>query len=307
MSFMMYLAGGNKESIEKIILPKGANRLYSQLNDRRLGEKLIEYNNTVHPINIFVDSGAYSVHTKGKEVNVDEYIEYVNARQGCFQAIAQVDKIPGEFGKPKTIQQLTEAPELSWQNYLYMRERVIDKDCLLPIFHQGEDFKHLVRMLEWTDENGKHIPYIGISPANDVSNKQKDTWLSVVFKVIKSSSNPNVKTHAFGMTSFKLLEKYPLYSADSTAWLLRAAYGVIFTPYGEYCVSDVRANETKHVSHFSAKQMEVLEQQLSRYGLTLDQVRNENEARVLNNALFFIEWAQNYEYKGTNSFQKKLF
>ena len=33
-----------------------------------------------------------------------------------------------------------------------MRPKIIDVDCLLPIFHQGEDFKHLQRILDWTDE-----------------------------------------------------------------------------------------------------------------------------------------------------------
>lgn len=307
MGIKLYLAGSHSTRNEPIFRAKGVRRLYSQVNDRKLGEEWIEYSKNVEHRDIFVDSGAYTCHTKGVELDVDEYIQYLNERQGGFSAIAQVDKIPGEFKKKKTLQQLKEAPELSWENYLYMRERVIDKDCLLPIFHQGEDMRHLHRMLEWTDENGKHIPYIGISSANDVSTKMKDKWFSTVFRIIKNSSNPNVKTHAFGMTSTTVLEKYPFYSADSTNWLLSAAYGRIFTPYGTYSISDVSIDSKDHISYLTDTQLNKIEEQLKRYDITIDDCRNEFYARGLNNALFITEWAENYEYKGTHSFQGRLF
>lgn len=307
MGIKLYLAGSHSTRNEPIFMAKGVRRLYSQVNDRKLGEKWIEYSKNVEHRDIFVDSGAYTCHTKGVELDVDEYIQYLNERQGSFSAIAQVDKIPGEFKKKKTLQQLKEAPELSWENYLYMRERVIDKDCLLPIFHQGEDMRHLHRMLEWTDENGKHIPYIGISSANDVSTKMKDKWFSTVFKIIKNSSNPNVKTHAFGMTSTTVLEKYPFYSADSTNWLLMAAYGRIYTPYGTYSISDVSIDSKDHISYLTDTQLNKIEEQLKRYDITVDDCRSEYYARSLNNALFLTEWAENYEYKGTHSFQGRLF
>ena len=211
MAFMLYLAGGYASEVETQLLDMGVNRLYSQLNDRKLGERWLEYNKNVAPRNILVDSGAYSAHTKGKVVDVDDYIAYVNANQGAFQGIAQLDTIPGKLGVPKTLRELAEAPEQSWQNYLYMRQHVKDVECLIPVFHQGEDFKHLNRLLEWTDEKGNHIPYIGISPANDVALKFRDSWMSVVFHHIKKSSNPNVKTHGFGVTSFNILQKYEVF------------------------------------------------------------------------------------------------
>ncbi len=307
MSFNLYLAGGYASAVETELLKLGANRLYSQLNDRKLGQRWLDYNRDVAPRKIFVDSGAYSAHTKGRELDVDEYIQYVNSNKGSYQAIAQVDTIPGEFGKPKTRQQLKEAPELSWQNYLYMRPKVIDVDCLLPIFHQGEDFKHLQRILDWTDENGRHIPYIGISPSNDVATKHKDPWFSMCFKLIKQSSNPHVKTHAFGMTSLPLLEKYPFYSADSTAWIMTSANGSIFTPWGTVTVSDVQQDSPKHIRWLSKNKIQVIEQQLDKYNLTLDDCRQDYKARGIYNAMYLMDWAKNYKFKGNNVYQKRLF
>lgn len=307
MSFNIYLAGQYSKEVEDLIIEKGVNRLYSQLNDRNLGAKWLDYSKNVDKRNIFVDSGAFSVHTKGKEVNVDEYIQYVNSHPNAFQAIAQVDKIPGEFGKPKTLEQLAEAPKASWENYLYMRERVNDKDCLLPIFHQGEDFKWLRNMLEWVDSDGKHIPYIGISPANDVATKHKEAWFATVFKVIKESSNPTVKTHAFGMTSLPLLERYPFYSADSTAWIMTAANGSIMTPWGIISVTSATETSANHYMLCDEHKQRALDNWLASYNLTYEDCRNDYKCRGTVNALYLTDWANNYEFKGNNRFQKRLF
>ena len=111
-----------------------------------------------------------------------------------------------------------------------MRQHIEEVNKLLPIFHQGEDFKWLRNMLEYKDSEGKHIEYIGISPANDSHINGKIAFMDKVFKIIGNSSNPNVKTHAFGMTSLYLLERYPFWSADSAGWVKKAAYGFVYIP-----------------------------------------------------------------------------
>lgn len=306
MGFNLYLAGSYSNMVDEKLQEMGVNRLASQLNDRSLIERWITYIKEVEHRKIFVDSGAFSAHTKGRELDVDKYIEYLNARQGCFEVIAQVDKIPGEFGKKKTRDQLLEAPELSWENYLYMRDRVIDYKKLTPIFHQGEDFKHLHRMLE-TTFNGEHIPYIGISPANDVSTKEKAKWFEVVFKIIRDSSNPNVKTHAFGMTSLELLEKYPFYSADSTSWLLLSANGFIRTSWGIIPMSDVQANNPRHFNHLSPEMQAKVAEEVAKWGYDIEEAKTNYKIRGLINASYLKNWADNYKFKGTNRYQRRLF
>lgn len=41
---------------------------------------------------------------------------------------------------------------------------------------------------------------------------------------------PKVKIHGLACTSFRLLQKYPLWSVDSATWTKLAAYGNIFVP-----------------------------------------------------------------------------
>ena len=93
---------------------------------------------------------------------------------------AQVDKIPGEWGKPKTPEQLAEAPILSWENYKYMVKKVKSPKKLLPIFHQGEDFKYLQQMLDYVypedvlDKScvGQPVDYIGVSCNKELSSTE---------------------------------------------------------------------------------------------------------------------------------------
>lgn len=306
MGFNLYLAGSYSKMVDEKLQEMGVNRLASQLNDRSLLERWITYIREVEHRKLFVDSGAFSAHTKGKELDVDEYIEYLNARQGCFEVIAQVDKIPGEFGKKKTREQLLEAPELSWENYLYMRDKVIDYNNLTPIFHQGEDFKHLHRMLETTFD-GEHIPYIGISPANDVSTKEKAKWFETVFRIIRDSSNPNVKTHAFGMTSLDLLEQYPFYSADSTSWLMTSANGSIMTSWGLMLMSDVQVNNAKHFNHLSPEMQAKVAEEVAKWGYDIEEAKTNYKIRGLINASYLKNWADNYKFKGTSRYQRRLF
>ena len=304
--FNIYFAGSYQSKVDEEIMKRGGNRLFSQLNDRNGLKRWIPFKQGGAPNKLFIDSGAFSAHTKDSEVDVDAYITYVNENEGMFDVIAQVDTIPGKFRQPKTRQQIIEAPESSWQNYLYMRERVKDVHCLTPIFHQGEDFKHLKRMLETTFD-GKHIEYIGISPANDVQTKDKKKWFEQVYQIIRDSSNPNVKTHAYGMTSFEALEQYPIYSADSTSWLMNAANGAIMTPKGTIFTSEMKKRDSGHWTNLSQADKEWILDHVKSCGIEMSDLETDYKARELFNVMYVLEWANNYQFKGTQRYQRRLF
>lgn len=309
MSIDLYLAGGKVPPVEPFLTEHRCNRLCSQIYDRknylewaeRVRESQGKLNNK-----LFIDSGAYTAYTRQKEIDVDEYIEFVNSIDDFVTVFAQVDKIPGVHGQPKTKEQILEAPELSWKNYLYMRERVTSPDKLLPIFHRREDFKWLKQMLETTFD-GKHIPYIGIAATTDSSVKEKKEWFERVFAIIRSSSNPNVKTHAFGMTSLKLLETYPFTSADSTSWLMAGANGGIMSKWGTIIVSEQQKNDPSHILHATREQADEIHNYIESFGFTLEQLSQDYKNRVMFNALFLKEWAKNYKLKSTDSYKKPLF
>ena len=301
MSFDLYFAGTQNEDCESFMLKNNLCRLQSQVNDRKNISRWCQ--EEVHG-KLFIDSGAYTVYTRNIELDVDGYIEYINSIDEHLTIFAQVDKIPGVHGQPKTKEQILEAPELSWKNYLYMREKVKSPDKLLPIFHRREDFKYLEQMLETTFD-GKHIPYIGLACTTDSSVPEKKEWFEKCFDIIKKSSNPNVKTHAFGMTSLKLLEQYPFTSADSTSWIMVGANGNIMTPFGLVNVSDSK----EHLKNNIANNVGVdnLEKYLQSIGIELELVRTDYKYRMLANLIYLKNWTDNYVYKGSAVKKRKLF
>jgi len=305
MGFELYFAGSLNKDTEQYLKEAGCNRLASQLNDKNVIADWCSM--TDRPGHLFIDSGAFSAHTIGSEVDVDAYITYLNSIDEQVEIFAQVDKIPGEFRKIKTALQCQEAPELSWNNYLYMRSKVNSPDKLLPIFHQNEDFKWLKQILEWRSPEGNLIPYIGISPANDKSPKEKQAWMDSVFQIIRDSSNPKVKTHAFGMTSLRLLEMYPFYSADSTTWIMVGANGSIMSEYGILVLSEKQMNSPNHICHLPKDKLEHLEKYVISKGFTLEGMYTRYQDRISFNIRYLKDWADNYKYIGTDKYKKSLF
>lgn len=298
MAFNLYFAGVQSKEAEQRLEDNENLRLLSYFNDkkniqRRVDKKLVT----------FIDSGAFSAHTRGIEPDVEDYIRYLNELDPYVSIAAQLDKIPGEFGKPKTRQQLEEAPILSWENYLYMYPKLKSPEKLLPIFHQGEDFKYLHQMLEHEPK----VQYMGISPANDLPTSAKERWIGEVFKVIKKSSNPDIKTHAFGMTSLTVLERHPFYSADSTTWIMTGANGGIVTSYGTLLVSAKQAHNKQHIDHLPKAELEKLKQHVEEKGFNLETLGTDYKQRMLWNIEFLTEWAKNYQYKPKTVNQRKLF
>lgn len=309
MSFTLYAAGTGTKECQDLIRKLGYNQLLSQLNEKRSILNWVDYLKE-HPeckSKLFIDSGAFSAHTKGKEVDVDSYIKFMNEIDDYVYIFAQVDKIPGRFGQPKTPQELADAPRESWENYLYMVDKVKSRDKLLPIFHQGEDFKWLRNMLEYRHPDGKPIWYIGISPANDVNVSEKVKWLETVYKIIAESSNPNVHTHAFGMTSLNVLEQYPFTSADSTSWILSASNGSIIIDGKTVTVSDRRLHDNNNVMNKSVAVYEDIKKRVADLGFDLDELSVDSDKRLLFNLTSLKDWLDHYEYRGKTLYKTELF
>lgn len=318
--FDLYLASFDDNKIINEAWKNDWPLLYSQINNRGVLMKRFGA-----PTNgkLLVDSGAHSAHTKGIELDLEEYIEFANNHIDNISLYVQVDKIPGQYRKPKTIKDFVEAPAISFENYKYMRSKSKDYNKLVPVFHQGEDFKWLKNLCDYTFD-GEHIPYIGLSPRGDVSLEAKYDFCAKCFEVIQSSSNPTVKTHAFGATSLSMLERLPFTSADSTTWVLVSAFGQVWIPTGitGFSVDDtvgVKLGVSKeNISHPTAtvtywEQSKEVKKKLDDYfesiGTNIEELSESHSARALASAKFVQSWANNYIYKGLDKFAhtKRLF
>lgn len=297
--------------------------LVSQL-DRSGVDGMIEYMDKGLVKSLFIDSGAYSVHSQGFEKvskgrfatfndMVDEYINYVNGIDDKIIAVAQFDHIPGVFKQPKKPSDYVKSAEMSWDNFLYMYPKMKSPEKLIAVFHQGESFEHLGKMLDWKDPNGNRFSYVGISPSNDRSVGEKDVYLKEVYEYIAKSSNPNVKTHLFGYTSLPGLPKFPWYTADSVSHRLRSAYAKVFTiKWGTISLSTKRSAKAKADRMFlevaDPETVKEFTKLVESYGLTVEDIVNESWARTAFDILQIQEYCRNNPYKPTNLMKhKKLF
>lgn len=276
--------------------------LVSQL-DRSSIDQMIRYKEEGVVKSLFIDSGAYSHYTgKVKYIDVDEYIEYVDSIDEHIYAVAQVDTLPGKFGIPKKPEDYITSSDLSWKNYLYMRKKMKSPEKLIPVFHFGEPFSTLQRMLDYRDSSvkdtapihsdvlGKVYPdrvnICGLSPANDSHQSVKNIYLRECYDLISKSNYPDIKTHLFGMTSLDALSKLPYYSADSVSHRLRSAYNKVFTrKWGTISLSDAsRSSKVKSNMSFvrtcDPATLKEVEEFFAHYGFTIDQMRDDNAART---------------------------
>ena len=296
----LYLVGPEKANIREEVFKLEANMLFNYIDGKNAADA---YKTNIKPGKLFIDSGAYSAWTRGVGIDVDEYIAWINERADYIDLFGQVDVIPGDKIHGATMRQVIEAAEKTWENYLYMRERVKYPERLLYTFHVGEPIQYLERALEWKDPQGDLIPYIALGGMVGKSESIRQSFLDNCFDVIRRSSNPNVKVHAFGMTSFKLLSNYPITSADSTSWIMTGANGSIMTDVGTIIVSEQQSNQPNHYSHLPKHLQKDFEESIAEYGFTLDELSHSRNKRIIFNARYMNKKASELVY---NPGPKKL-
>jgi hypothetical protein len=171
---------------------------------------------------LWLDSGAFSAWNIGREIDLEHYIAYIKHNIEHIDYYVNLDVIPGSFGVTPGPAEVEDSARKGWENMLRMESEGLHP---IPVFHMGENFSWLRRMVS------HGCPYIGISPANDRTTNKKKLWLDRVFGELTDEAGwPVVKTHAFGVTAISLLVRYPWYSADSTTWIMMAARGKILLP-----------------------------------------------------------------------------
>lgn len=291
--FNLYFAGSMIKGVEEYLIEKKCCRLCSQLNEKNIIEKYSKLPKEVKP-KFLVDSGAFSVAHAGKTVNIDEYINFINANDDVVDYWVELDVIPYPVLNQETAVSCANA---SWDNYVYMVQRVNNPYKILPLYHFGEPKEHLMRILNTPVIEDKPAPYIGIGGRHGVSAKEQEYYFERVFDIIKHSSNPNVKVHAFGLTILDMLEKFPFYSADSTTWLQVGINGGVLTKYGVLSVSENTKFRKESLHQQDPKIVEAVMQECEKFGYTLEELSTVYRQRLKFNIDFMKDWADNYTYK----------
>lgn len=159
-------------------------------------------------ISLFLDSGAFSAWSKGVNINIQEYIKFIKKHKKYIDVYAVLDDI---LDPDKTLQ----------------NQKIMEKAGLspLPCFHFGEDLKYL----EYYLDNHNYVALGGMVP---ISNKDLFVWLDKLFRdyICDNKGMPRVKVHGFGLTSLRLMFRYPWYSVDSTSWVMTSRMGGVMVP-----------------------------------------------------------------------------
>ena len=147
---------------------------------------------------ILLDSGAYSAHAKNKEININEYMEYIESNQEYIARYISLDVIGNS--------------DLTRKNYLTMWECGFDP---IPVVHYGD----AVCDVDFYKPFGVSTIALG----NTVCIKDKSVvanWCADMHR-----RYPDMKLHLLGSSSKKILESNALASCDSSTWYMMAVNG----------------------------------------------------------------------------------
>lgn len=212
-------------------------------------------------ISLFLDSGAFSAWSKGVDINIQEYIDFIKKHKKYIDVYANLDII----GNAKATLQ---------------NQKTMEKAGLLPLpcFHAGEDWNYL----HYYVDNYSYIALGGVAQLKQTA----QSWMDSCFNIICNSQDrmPKCKVHGFAVTSLRLMFRYPWYSVDSTSWVMTSRMGGVYVPQyksGQWIYNEnswkisvsVRSpdkfEEGKHIDTFSKQQRQHILDYFSEKGYVL--------------------------------------
>lgn len=153
-------------------------------------------------VDLLVDSGAFTAHTKGKEIRLGDYIDYLGRHAGEYRAAFALDVIGNH--------------DASLRNYRTMRRNLPDSVGLIPTWHVGGDWAQFRALLD------EGAPTVAVGGA--VAHALRQSALMRTFVAChKHAADAGVRLHGLGQTS-ALAMKLPWESVDSTSWTYPRKY-----------------------------------------------------------------------------------
>lgn len=157
---------------------------------------------------ILADSGAWSHFRSGKKLTMDDYCKWLDKWQHAITHYVNMDVI-GDGQK-------------SYDNWIEMRKRGYNP---LPVYHASTSIKFLEKYLE------SGADYLCLGAIARMNTEYRISNLDLIWAnhlVEHKTGMPIVKVHGFGLTSLRIMVRYPWYSVDSTSWAYAARNGMMF-------------------------------------------------------------------------------
>lgn len=259
---------------------------------------------------LMLDSGAFSAWTQKKEIDIDEYIAFIQRWKDYIKYYINLDSIPKDPMKNPTKQEAEEAAQKSWDNLKYMESKGLTP---LPVYHRGEDLQWLQKMIN------EGYTYICVAP-HAPSVEDKILFLDIVFDFICDEEGyPRINLHALGTTSVHILFRYPWFSSDSTTWSRAGRYGDIFIPQlgedGNFIynkspmivgVCKEERNMKRHINHLYCLPKQVrqkMEKYINDKGYSLEELSSN---WVKRDELNLVYWMDVEKYAKIEKFDRTL-
>ena len=158
-------------------------------------------------VDLFLDSGAFTAHTKGTKIDICEYTKFAEKHAPLINVISSLDHIT------------------SWKKSLSNLTISNLSVPTIPCFHYGEPFDLLQMYVN-------SFPYIALGGLIISGYTKFIPWLDECFGkyICDKNGYPKIKVHGFAVTSQKIMFRYPWYSVDSSTWLRVSRMGMILIP-----------------------------------------------------------------------------
>ena len=174
-------------------------------------------------VSLMLDSGAYSAFTLGKVIDIEDYIAFIKKNEQYLDTYINLDVIPGAPGRIATVEETHAAAKASYANQQYMKKQGL---APIPVFHSGEEWKWLRRYIA----DGE--PYIALSlSVADRSFAKGHNWLDQAFTLLTDREGRAIrKVHGLGLSTVRVMRRYPWASVDAATWGIAAGMGQIYVP-----------------------------------------------------------------------------
>lgn len=217
-------------------------------------------------LEFLLDSGAFTAWKAGKEINVDDYCNFIEKLPITPWRYFNLDKIGDPHG--------------SMENYQTMIKRGFKP---LPVFTRGES-------VDYIDEYYKTSDVLGIGGL--VGTKGNKGFVKGVMKHIG-----NRKVHWLGFTSSDYVNHYKPYMCDCSSWSYATRYGDLQLYIGQGKIKSI------HRKEFYKKPDDLILNTISSYGVDPKLLAKEESWRSPNNTVHKLV-AQSWVRRSLQSFDK---
>jgi hypothetical protein len=220
---------------------------------------------------VFLDSGAFSAFTLGKDVDLDAYCRYCRDNADLIEFASVLDGI-GD-------------PQKTYENQCAMEANGVQA---LPCFHYGED----ERFLEYYVER---YPYITLGGMVPIARPQLKLWLDRIWHryLTDGQGRPKLKVHGFGLTTMSLMKRYPWHSVDSSSWVQIGNVGnVLFPEWGIVPVSPSSPKAKiagQHADTVTTIESHAVRAAIEKRGFEWERIRKEYVSRWIFNCAAYRE------------------